>query len=94
MAPPTDDGMRPGMRTSEFALAVACIGVVLFQDKLGIVLDQTVERILAAGPLVYIGGRNIAKIAAVLSGIFGVKIPASLLEPQPNGGRREPTPPV
>ena len=84
-----DSDLKPGSRTSELGLAAICLGVVLFQDKLGIILTPTVENLLAAAPLLYIGGRNVTKLAAILSSIFGVKIPASLTKPE--GERREPT---
>ena len=79
---------KPGIRTSELGMAAVALGVVLFQDKLGIVLDDTVERILAAAPLFYIGGRNVTKVAAILASVFGVKIPASLSN---NGERNAPS---
>ena len=93
MAIANDSELKPGSRTSELGVTAICLGVVLFQDKLGIVLSPTVEGLLAAAPILYIGGRNVTKLAAILGGVFGVKIPESL-QPNSNGGRRDPVPPV
>ena len=90
MATATDADVKPGTRSSELAVTAVCLGVVLFQDKIGVVLTSPVENLLAAAPLLYIGGRNVTKLAAILSGVFGVKIPESL-KPKPEGERREPT---
>ena len=90
MATATDADLKPGSRTSELGVAAICLGIVLFQDKLGIILTPTVENLLAAAPLLYIGGRNVNKLAAILSSVFGVKIPASLIKPE-GENRREPT---